>query len=65
MVWETEFEPFFDNPNLYQDPNVIDSNRTFDNDVPIDIKSQKFHDSRNLIVDTVIDAKLLKSQHGG
>ena len=55
IAWKTEFVPIFDKPIPYQDPNMIDSNRNIDNEVPNDTEHQKTDDSANLTLDPVVD----------
>ena len=55
VAWETEFEPFFDNPIRYQDPIVIGSRGIIENIFPANAGNQKTDDCQNLNIDPVID----------
>ena len=55
IEWETDFEPIFESPIPYQDPNVIESRGIMEKITLANLGNQKTDDGQNLTVDPVLD----------
>ena len=47
VTWEAEFDPNFDNPIPYQNPNVIASRGIIENITPANPRNKKIDDGQN------------------